>query len=172
MTTTVSLSMWDLVDQQILSAETAYRLVTHVRQHHRLLVTGSSGTGKTTLLRALLHESLMPDQSVVIVQPLNEWPSLPGARDLRITGPLTMSTLDLVQTISPDYVIIDHEGDGSEILHAVVHHPYPGLLMTWNTGIQRDPAILKAWDLVVRCSRDVHYRRTVEIIHDMAIDNL
>lgn len=164
MHTTFSLALWDLVDQQILTPEVAYRLVAHVRQRRPLWVTGSAGTGKTTLVRAILRDSLLPGQSVVIVQPLNEWAPLPGVHDLHITGPLTRSTLDVVRTLSPDYVVMDHDGAGSDALHSVVQHPYPGLLMTWNAGRGSDPAIGKAWDLVVRCARDRQGRRLVDIV--------
>ena len=106
---------------------TAKILTEAVAEGRNILVAGGTGSGKTTLVNALLAEIAMLDQRVVIIEDTRELRC--EARDavtLR-TKPGVVSLADLVRStlrLRPDRIVVG-EVRGAEALD---------MLKAWNTG--------------------------------------
>jgi type IV secretion system protein VirB11 len=62
------------VDAKIITPEQKQILCEAIRDHRNILVTGGTGTGKTTLTNALIHEltDQFPDERLVIIEDTGE----------------------------------------------------------------------------------------------------
>ena len=113
------------------------RLSAAVRDHHNILVTGDTGSGKTTLTNALIQHmvTMFPDERIIIEDTgeiqcvAKNFVQYHTSRDVTMTD-LLKTTLRM----RPDRILIG-EVRGSEALD---------LLMAWNTGHEGGVATLHA----------------------------
>ena len=118
----------DYVDQGILSSEQRTVLQEAISQHQNILIAGGTGTGKTTLANALIHEisHQFPDERIFIIE---DTPELQCHSEnkvlLETTKSITMNDL-LRATMRkrPDRILVG-EVRGGEALT---------LLKAWTTG--------------------------------------
>lgn len=117
----------DYVDHGIMAAEVAAWLKEAVLARGNIVVVGGTSSGKTTLVNALLAESALSNQRVVILEDTRELNC--AAEDcvkLR-TKPGVVSLSDLVRStlrLRPDRIVVG-EVRGAEALD---------MLKAWNTG--------------------------------------
>jgi type IV secretion system protein TrbB len=113
-------------------------LCAAVRDHRNILVTGSTGSGKTTLVNALIHEvtAQFPAERLVIIEDTGEIQCAAINYVQYHTSP-ERSMTDLVRTslrMRPDRILVG-EVRGKEALD---------LLMSWNTGHEGGIATIHA----------------------------
>ncbi|MEQ1610843.1 MAG: P-type conjugative transfer ATPase TrbB [Hyphomonadaceae bacterium] len=111
----------------VITAEQATTLRAAVRDHANIMVAGGTGSGKTTLANALLHEIAQLGERVVILEDTRELQC--AAEDVVAlrTQPGSVSLSDLVRStlrLRPDRIVVG-EVRGPEALD---------LLKAWNTG--------------------------------------
>lgn len=113
-------------------------LIEAVATHRNLLVVGGTGSGKTTLVNALIHQMVVhdPNERVVIIEDTGEiqcaaqnYVQYHTSRDVNMTA-LLRTTLRM----RPDRILVG-EVRGPEALD---------LLMAWNTGHEGGAATLHA----------------------------
>ena len=126
---TVIFTLDDYVASGVLSAQGAQTIRSAVAQRKNILVAGGTGSGKTTLVNAILHEPEFQQQRVVLIE---------DTRELQCSAPdrvelLTKSTepkvsmndlLRMTLRLRPDRIVIG-EVRGGEAL---------AMLKAWNTG--------------------------------------
>ena len=116
------------VDSGIMTPEQKQQLCDGVRDHRNILVTGSTGSGKTTLVNALIHEltDQFPDERIVIIEDTGELRCV-AKNYLQFHTTPDRTLTDLVKhslRCRPDRILVG-EVRGPEALD---------LLMSWNTG--------------------------------------
>lgn len=125
---TLIFTLDDYVDQGTLSPDHHGLLLTAVKKHKNIFVIGSTGSGKTTLVNALIDSAtkLTPEDRFVIIEDTGEIQcAAPNAEQLYTTHNRNLDQL-VKETLRmrPDRIIIG-EVRGSEALN---------LLEIWNTG--------------------------------------
>ena len=120
-------SLTDFVQRGVLSEAAAIALRACLQKRKNILVAGGTSSGKTTFCNALLAESVLRDDRIVILEDTRELQcsafdtvSLKTFRDTASLSDLVRSTLRL----RPDRIIVG-EVRGGEALD---------LLKAWNTG--------------------------------------
>jgi type IV secretion system protein TrbB len=111
----------------VITPEQAATLRRAIRDHANIMVAGGTGSGKTTLANALLHEIAQFGERVVILEDTRELQC--AAEDVVAlrTQPGSVSLSDLVRStlrLRPDRIVVG-EVRGPEALD---------LLKAWNTG--------------------------------------
>ncbi|OYX47011.1 MAG: P-type conjugative transfer ATPase TrbB, partial [Alphaproteobacteria bacterium 32-64-14] len=111
----------------VITPEQAATLRAAIRDHANIMVAGGTGSGKTTLANALLHEIAQLGERVVILEDTRELQC--AAEDVVAlrTQPGSVSLSDLVRStlrLRPDRIVVG-EVRGPEALD---------LLKAWNTG--------------------------------------
>jgi type IV secretion system protein VirB11 len=111
----------------VITPEQAATLRRAIRDHANIMVAGGTGSGKTTLANALLHEIAQLGERVVILEDTRELQC--AAEDVVAlrTQPGSVSLSDLVRStlrLRPDRIVVG-EVRGPEALD---------LLKAWNTG--------------------------------------
>jgi type IV secretion system protein VirB11 len=111
----------------VITPEQAATLRRAIRDHANIMVAGGTGSGKTTLATALLHEIAQLGERVVILEDTRELQC--AAEDVVAlrTQPGSVSLSDLVRStlrLRPDRIVVG-EVRGPEALD---------LLKAWNTG--------------------------------------
>ena len=119
----------DYVASGVLSADGANSIRHAIAQRQNILVAGGTGSGKTTLVNAILHEPEFQMQRVVLIEDTRELQcSAPDRVELltKNTEP-TVTMNDLLRMtlrLRPDRIVVG-EVRGGEAL---------ALLKAWNTG--------------------------------------
>ncbi len=127
----------EYVDLGIASAEQGDRLRRAVRDRANIIVAGGTGSGKTTLANALLHEIARLGERVVILEDTRELQCAADDVVALRTQHGSVSLSDLVRStlrLRPDRIIVG-EVRGPEALD---------LLKAWNTGHPGGVATLHA----------------------------
>jgi len=127
---TVIFRLDDYVADGVVEASQVAFLRTALSERKNILVSGGTSSGKTTLLNALLAESAIADDRVVLIEDTVELQC--AARDkvqllTKRTEP-KVTIRDLVQTtlrLRPDRIVVGEIRDGSAALE---------MLKAWNTG--------------------------------------
>ncbi len=119
----------DYVASGVLSADGANSIRHAIAQRQNILVAGGTGSGKTTLVNAILHEPEFQMQRVVLIEDTRELQcSAPDRVELltKNTEPkVTMNDLlRMTLRLRPDRIVVG-EVRGGEAL---------ALLKAWNTG--------------------------------------
>lgn len=117
----------DYVSADVVTSDQAAELRRAVRQRSNIIVAGGTGSGKTTLANALLHEIALLNERVVILEDTRELQC--AAEDVVAlrTQPGSVTLSDLVRStlrLRPDRIVVG-EVRGPEALD---------LLKAWNTG--------------------------------------
>ena len=120
----------DYVENAMMRASQAEVLRTALTERKNILVSGGTSSGKTTLLNALLAESVIADDRVILIEDTVELQC--AARDkvqllTKRTEP-RITIRDLVQTtlrLRPDRIVVGEIRDGAATLE---------MLKAWNTG--------------------------------------
>lgn len=111
-----------------MTAEQAAAIKQAIRDHNNILVVGGTGSGKTTLANALIHESaaVFPDKRFVIIEDTAELQcAAKNVVPLRANVNFSMQDcLKATLRLRPDKIIVG-EVRGKEAL---------ALLKAWNTG--------------------------------------
>jgi type IV secretion system protein VirB11 len=126
------------VQSEILTPKEKEFLCAAIRDHRNILVTGSTGSGKTTFVNALIEEVTTQDPSerMIIIEDTGELQCAASNYVQYHTSP-ERSMTDLVRTslrMRPDRILVG-EVRGPEALD---------LLMAWNTGHEGGIATLHA----------------------------
>jgi type IV secretion system protein TrbB len=126
------------IEAGILTTEQKLYLCGAIRDHRNILVTGGTGTGKTTLTNSLIHEltTQFPQERLIIIEDTGEIQCAAANYVQYHTSP-ERSMTDLVRTslrMRPDRILVG-EVRGPEALD---------LLMSWNTGHEGGIATLHA----------------------------
>ncbi len=129
----------DYVASGVLSADGAKSIRHSIAQRQNILVAGGTGSGKTTLVNAILHEPEFQRQRVVLIEDTRELQcSAPDRVELltKNTEPkVTMNDLlRMTLRLRPDRIVVG-EVRGGEAL---------ALLKAWNTGHPGDVATIHA----------------------------
>ena len=119
-------TLTDYVSRNILSQEMATWLETAVLARKNLLITGGTGSGKTTFANALLDVLKGSSERILVLEDLPELQI--AAADVVMLGTTeTVSMRDLVKgtlRMRPDRIIMGEVRDGAAL----------ELLKAWNTG--------------------------------------
>jgi type IV secretion system protein VirB11 len=126
------------VDSGIMTPEQKQQLCDAIANHRNILVIGGTGSGKTTLVNALIHEltDQFPDQRIVIIEDTGELRCV-AKNYLQFHTTPDRTLTDLVKhslRCRPDRILVG-EVRGPEALD---------LLMSWNTGHPGGVATLHA----------------------------
>lgn len=120
----------DYVRDGVMSAEQARCLAAAVRDRRNILISGGTGSGKTTLANALLAEPAFAEDRVFLIEDTAELQC--SAWDLVSVltrrNPVAIGVADLVRDalrMRPDRIVIGEMRDGAAALEA---------LKSWNTG--------------------------------------
>ena len=120
----------DYVRDRVMSEGQAQVLRAAVRDRRNLLISGGTGSGKTTLANALLAEPSFADDRVFLIEDTPELQC--SAWDLVATltrrYPVVIGVVDLVRDalrMRPDRIVIGEMREGSAALET---------LKAWNTG--------------------------------------
>jgi P-type conjugative transfer ATPase TrbB len=128
----------EYVERAIMTAAEKRCIVAAVQAHRNILVIGGTGSGKTTLVNAIINEMVMtdPTERVVIIEDTGEiqcaaenYVQFHTSMDVNMTA-LLKTTLRM----RPDRIVVG-EVRGPEALD---------LLMAWNTGHEGGAATLHA----------------------------
>jgi len=128
----------DYVEQGIMTPEQRDVIVKAIRDHRNILVIGGTGSGKTTLVNAIIHEMVMqfPHERIVIIEDTGEIQCV-AENFVQYHTSIDVSMTALLKTtlrMRPDRVLVG-EVRGPEALD---------LLMAWNTGHEGGAATLHA----------------------------
>lgn len=160
----------DYVTDGVMSPTQRDHLVDAVRAHRNILVIGGTGTGKTTLINALIAEMVeqSPDERLVLIEDMSELQCAAEDSVIYRTSP-DVSMTQLLRTtlrMRPDRILVG-EVRGPEALD---------LLDCWNTGHPGGAATLHADDaesalirLVSLISRNPFAPRLIEPIVGEAV---
>ncbi|KEZ98462.1 P-type conjugative transfer ATPase TrbB [Xanthomonas citri pv. citri] len=128
------------VEAGIMTCEQADGIKAAVRAHKNILVIGGTGSGKTTLVNAVLHEMVVCDPSVrfAILQDTSELQCAAANKvEYHTTLEITMTLLlRTILRMRPDRIVVG-EVRGPEALD---------MLDCWNTGHEGGAATLHAND--------------------------
>ena len=126
------------VDEKIMTAAQKKIIVKAVRDHRNILVIGGTGSGKTTLTNAIIHQMVEEneDERIVIIEDTGEIQcSAKNFIQYHTTLEVTMThLLKTTLRMRPDRILVG-EVRGPEALD---------LLMAWNTGHEGGVATLHA----------------------------
>lgn len=121
-------TLQDYVKSGIMTMTQADFIRTAVRSHKNILVVGGTGSGKTTLVNAVLHAiaECTPDDRMVIIEDTRELQcSIANKVPLRTTDTVTMQMLlKATMRLRPDRICVGEVRDGAALT----------LLKAWNTG--------------------------------------
>ena len=167
---TVIFTLDDYVTSGVLSVEGAQTIRIAIGQRKNILVAGGTGSGKTTLVNAILHEPEFQEQRVVLIEDTRELQcSAPDRVELlaKNTDPkVTMNDLlRMTLRLRPDRIVIG-EVRGGEAL---------AMLKAWNTGHPGGVATIHAnsaqdalhrlEDLIGEVSQTIPYRSIASAIN-------
>ena len=126
------------VEEKIMTASQKKIIVNAVRDHRNILVIGGTGSGKTTLTNAIIHQMAEEnaDERIVIIEDTGEIQcSAKNFIQYHTTLEVTMThLLKTTLRMRPDRILVG-EVRGPEALD---------LLMAWNTGHEGGVATLHA----------------------------
>ena len=126
------------VERGIMTAAQHVCLVTAIREHRNILISGGTGSGKTTLINALIHAmvQLAPEERIVIIEDTGELQCVAqNAVQYHTTTDVSMTRLlSTTLRMRPDRILVG-EVRGPEARD---------LLMAWNTGHEGGAATLHA----------------------------
>lgn len=118
----------DYVEKGIITPSIAEQISNAVRNKRNILVCGGTGTGKTTLTNAIIHEisNVAEDERLVIIEDTGELQcSSKNAVILRATANVDMTQLlKATLRLRPDRILVGEVRDGAAL----------ALLKAWNTG--------------------------------------
>lgn len=186
----------DYVANEILDPVHARALKTAIARRENILIVGSTGSGKTTLANALLHEMAAvtgATQRIVIIEDTVELQcSAPNVVSLRTSDYVDMTQcLKITMRLRPDRIVVGEVRD-----HAAL-----ALLKAWNTGhpggvctvhansaaagllrleqliaesknVQPQPILIaEAVDLIAFITRTSTTRRVTEVLRTRGVEN-
>jgi type IV secretion system protein VirB11 len=135
------------VENGALSARHCHVIKNAVREHRNLLVIGGTGSGKTTLINAIIFEMVLdnPDERIVILEDTGEI-QCAAQNFVQYHTTLDVDMTQLLKTtlrMRPDRILVG-EVRGAEALD---------LLDAWNTGHEGGAATLHANDALSGLTR-------------------
>jgi type IV secretion system protein TrbB len=135
------------VEQNIMTLKQCQKIQEAVRQHRNILVIGGTGSGKTTLVNAIINEMVEqdPDERIFIIEDTGEI-QCAAENFVQYHTTLDVSMTQLLRTtlrMRPDRILVG-EVRGPEALD---------LLDAWNTGHEGGAATLHANDALSGLAR-------------------
>ena len=130
----------EYVERKIMSRQQQETLIAAVRGHRNILVIGGTGSGKTTLVNAVINEMVIqfPNERIVIIEDTGEIQCV-AENFVQYHTSIDVTMTALLKTtlrMRPDRILVG-EVRGPEALD---------LLMAWNTGHRGGAATLHAND--------------------------
>jgi len=124
------------VEKEIMTAEQREALHRAVVNHRNILVIGGTGSGKTTLVNAIINEMVTatPGERVVIIEDTGEI-QCSAENYVQFHTTIDVSITDLLKTtlrMRPDRILVGEVRDGAAL----------DLLDAWNTGHEGGAATL------------------------------
>lgn len=141
------MELQDYVRSGVMTAPQQEAIATAVKEHQNILVVGGTGSGKTTLVNAIIQEMVKcdPDERIFIIEDTGEIQCSAENFVQYHTAP-KVSMTELLRAslrMRPDRILVG-EVRGPEALD---------LLMAWNTGHEGGAATLHANNAVAGLSR-------------------
>ncbi len=135
------------VEAGVLSRRYCDAIQEAVREHRNILVIGGTGSGKTTLINAIIHDMVQndPDERIVILEDTGEI-QCHASNSVQYHTTLDVDMTQLLKTtlrMRPDRILVG-EVRGPEALD---------LLDAWNTGHEGGAATLHANDALSGLTR-------------------
>lgn len=135
------------VETGVLSPKHSEVIKDAVRKHRNILVIGGTGSGKTTLINAIIHEMVLndPDERIFILEDIGEI-QCAAQNFVQYHTTLDVNMTQLLKTtlrMRPDRILVG-EVRGPEALD---------LLDAWNTGHEGGAATLHANDALSGLTR-------------------
>ena len=135
------------VEAGVLSRRHCDAIQEAVREHRNILVIGGTGSGKTTLINAIIHDMVQndPDERIVILEDTGEI-QCHASNSVQYHTTLDVDMTQLLRTtlrMRPDRILVG-EVRGPEALD---------LLDAWNTGHEGGAATLHANDALSGLTR-------------------
>jgi P-type conjugative transfer ATPase TrbB len=120
----------DYVDDGVMTAAQAAALGEAARDRKNILISGGTGSGKTTLANALLAEPAFADDRVFLIEdtPELQCSAWDCVSVLTRRAPVIIGVVDLVRDalrMRPDRIVVGEMRDGAAALET---------LKSWNTG--------------------------------------
>ena len=130
----------EYVDHGILTQEQYSVIVAAVKAHRNIIIIGGTGTGKTTLINAIIHSTVIhfPHERIIIIEDTGEV-QCSAENHIKLRTSLNVDMTDLLRTtlrMRPDRILVG-EVRGPEALD---------LLDAWNTGHEGGVASLHSND--------------------------
>lgn len=134
------LKLADYVESGVISTPHVQHIHAAIKLHRNILISGGTGSGKTTLANALLNEIVTyePDQRLIIIEDTAEIRCF-AKNQIKFHTSLEVNMTQLLKTslrMRPDRIVVG-EVRGPEALD---------LLMAWNTGHEGGVGTLHAND--------------------------
>lgn len=131
-------SLDDYVENGIMTAVQKDVLTDAISNHRNILVSGGTGSGKTTLINSLVNQMVLndPSERIVIIEDTGEI-QCAASNYIQYHTTIEVTMTDLLRTtlrMRPDRILVG-EVRGPEALD---------LLMAWNTGHEGGAATLHA----------------------------
>ena len=144
---TLVFSLQQYVDEDIMTAAQRDQIARAVADKRNILVVGGTGTGKTTLVNAIIREmaEAFPDQRLVVLEDTTEL-QVQSPNHCVLRTSMTTSMQDLLRAtmrLRPDRILVG-EVRGAEAL---------ALLKAWNTGHSGGVATVHANDSLAALTR-------------------
>ncbi|MCB1985778.1 MAG: P-type conjugative transfer ATPase TrbB, partial [Nitrosomonas sp.] len=135
------------VENGVLSSKHCIVIRNAVREYRNILVVGGTGSGKTTLINAIIHDIVQndPDERIVILEDTGEI-QCTAQNFVQYHTTLSVNMTQLLRTtlrMRPDRILVG-EVRGAEALD---------LLDAWNTGHEGGAATLHANDALSGLTR-------------------
>lgn len=169
------MSFEHMIDAGLCTSEISTQLMTAVHQRHNLLLTGGTGTGKTTLLAALL-DLAGPDERIITIEDVaelrlrqNNWVAL-ETRQANTEGAGELSLDRLLREalrMRPDRIVLG-ECRGAELLTLLTalntgHNGGAGTLHA--SSVNDVPARLEALGALGGLTPDALARQVISALH-------
>lgn len=165
--------VWTLADyvrDGVMTSFQADYLRQAVRDRHNLLISGGTGSGKTTLANALLAEPAFAKDRVFLIEDTPELQCSAQDRVATLTRrhPMVIGVVDLVRDalrMRPDRIVVGEMRDGAAALETLKawNTGHPGGLSTIHANTPAD-ALSRLEDLIAEVSTTVCRRAIAQAV--------
>jgi type IV secretion system protein VirB11 len=164
-------TLHDFVEQRVLSPAQAETLREAARQRRNILISGGTGSGKTTLANAVLAEPAFANDRVFLIEDTPELQCSAWDQVAVLTRrtPQSIGVVDLVRDalrMRPDRIVIGEIRDGAAALETLKawNTGHPGGLSTVHAN-SAEEVLVRIEDLLAEVSTQVSRRTIAQAIN-------